>query len=118
MSKTEQKYLDEARELMAEAEGILEGMVDTGDGRVIDVKYVDGRIRSWLLNLNKFDDKWGKYMTDRNVWADELIEDAVGMLSDIMADDSTRDGEPPSGKEITRWAEQWLGEATTYLKGE
>ena len=50
--------------------------------------------------------------------ADGLIEDAIGMLSDIMADDSTRDGEPPSGKEITRWAEQWLGEATNYLNGD
>jgi len=57
-------------------------------------------------------------MGNRLFLADELIEDAVGMLSDIMADDSTRDGEPPSGKEITRWVEQWLGEATTYLKGE
>lgn len=49
--------------------------------------------------------------------ADGLIEDAVGWLSDIMAEDSTRDGEPPTGKEITRWVEEWLGEATNYLNG-
>jgi hypothetical protein len=57
-------------------------------------------------------------MGERLGWADELIEDAVGMLSDIMADDSTRDGEPPSGKEITRWVEAWLNQATDYLHGE
>jgi len=57
-------------------------------------------------------------MGNRLFLADELIEDAVATLSDIMADDSTRDGEPPTGKEITRWAESWLSEATDYLKGE
>jgi hypothetical protein len=60
MTEKEQKYLDEARELMAEAEGILEGMVDTGDGRVINPQYVNGRIRGWLADLNEFEDKWGK----------------------------------------------------------
>lgn len=48
--------------------------------------------------------------------ADGLIEDAVGWLSDIVANDNTRDGEPPSGKEITRWVEEWLHEASKYLE--
>jgi len=47
--------------------------------------------------------------------ADGLIEDAVGWLSDIVANENTRDGESPSGKEITRWVEEWLYEATQYL---
>ncbi|CAB4172020.1 hypothetical protein UFOVP1346_53 [uncultured Caudovirales phage] len=47
--------------------------------------------------------------------ADGLIEDAIGWLSNIVANDNTRDGEPPSGKEITRWVEEWLSEANKYL---
>jgi hypothetical protein len=52
------------------------------------------------------------------VVADGLIEEAVGWLSDIMADDSTRDGEPPTGKEITQWVEDWLAAASEYMNGE
>ena len=52
------------------------------------------------------------------VVADGLIEEAVGWLSDIMAEDSTRDGEPPTGKEIAQWTEDWLAEANKYLNGE
>jgi len=52
------------------------------------------------------------------VTADGLIEEAVGWLSDIMADDNTRDGEPPTGKEITQWVEDWLAAASEYLNGE
>ena len=55
MSKTEQKYLDEARELLEDAEGILEGMIDTGDGRVISPEYANGRIRDWLIRFTKFE---------------------------------------------------------------
>jgi hypothetical protein len=50
--------------------------------------------------------------------ADGLIEEATGWLSDIMADDSTRDGEPPTGKEIIQWVEDWLAAASEYLNGE
>jgi hypothetical protein len=57
-------------------------------------------------------------MGERLFWAEELIEDAVGMLSDIVAEDNTRDGEPLSGKEITRWVEGWLNQATDYLHGD
>jgi len=57
-------------------------------------------------------------MGNRLFLADELIEDAVAMLSDIMADDSTRDGEPPTGKEITQWVEDWLAAASEYMNGE
>ena len=54
---------------------------------------------------------------ERLVDAEVLIEDAIGWLSDIMAEDSTRDGEPPTGKEITRWVESWLEEANKYMNG-
>jgi len=52
------------------------------------------------------------------VTADSLIEEAVGWLSDIMADDNTRDGEPPTGKEVTQWVEDWLSAAADYLNGD
>lgn len=56
-------------------------------------------------------------MTSRNDLADALIEDAVGWLSDIMADDNTRDGERPSDKDVICWVEDWIAEATNYLNG-
>ena len=49
--------------------------------------------------------------------ASALIEDAVGWLSDIVAEDSTRDGDPPSDEDIARWVEDWLSEANNYLRG-
>jgi len=54
----------------------------------------------------------------RLVRAEYLIEDAVGWLSDIMAEDSTRDGDPPSDKDVMRWVEDWLSEANDYLNGD
>ena len=46
-----------------------------------------------------------------------LIEEAIGWLSDINAEDNTRDGEPPTGKEIAQWVEDWLAEATKFMEG-
>ena len=44
---------------------------------------------------------------------------AIGWLSDINAEDSTRDGEPPTGKEIAQWVEDWLAEANEFMnKGQ
>lgn len=48
--------------------------------------------------------------------ADDLIESAVAWLTDITADESTRDGEPPSDEAVTIWLEGWLEEAREYLK--
>ena len=46
-----------------------------------------------------------------------LLIEALGWISDIMADDSTRDGEPPSGKEIADWTESWTGRTQQWLHG-
>ena len=55
---------------------------------------------------------------EEKVTADVLIEDAIGMLSNIMAEDNTRDGDPPTGEEITRWVDEWLENASEYYFGE
>ena len=60
MTEEEQEYRDEVDEILAEGQSILESVIDTGDGRVVNVKYLNGRIDKWLADLNKFEEKWGK----------------------------------------------------------
>lgn len=47
-----------------------------------------------------------------------LLEEAVGWIADIMADDSTRDGEPPTGDEISIWVNDWLPRAQAWVSGK
>jgi shikimate kinase len=60
VTEEEQEYRDEVDEILAEGQSILESVIDTGDGRVVNVKYLNGRIDKWLADLNKFEEKWGK----------------------------------------------------------
>jgi hypothetical protein len=60
VTEKEQEYRDEVDEILAEGQSILESVIDTGDGRVVNVKYLNGRIDKWLADLNEFEDKWGK----------------------------------------------------------
>jgi hypothetical protein len=46
---------------------------------------------------------------------DALLLEALGWLSDIMAEDSTRDGEPPTSKDIGDWVENWIPRAQDWL---
>jgi hypothetical protein len=46
---------------------------------------------------------------------DALLLEALGWLSDIMAEDSTRDGEPPTSKDIGDWIENWIPRAQDWL---
>lgn len=47
-----------------------------------------------------------------------LLQEALGWISDIMADDGTRDGDPPTGAEISAWAEQWIQDTQDWLNIE
>jgi len=60
VTEEEQEYRDEVDEILAEGQSILESVIDTGDGRVVNVKYLNGRIDKWLADLNEFEEKWGK----------------------------------------------------------
>ena len=47
-----------------------------------------------------------------------LLEEALGWISNIMAEDNTRDGDPPTGAEISNWTNDWIPRTQRWLAGE
>lgn len=47
-----------------------------------------------------------------------LLEEALGWISNIMAEDSSRDGDPPTGAEISAWTNDWIPRAGDWLNRE
>jgi hypothetical protein len=45
-----------------------------------------------------------------------LLEEALGWISDIMAEDSSRDGDPPTGAEISNWTNEWIPRTQRWLE--
>jgi hypothetical protein len=45
-----------------------------------------------------------------------LLEEALGWISNIMAEDSSRDGDPPTGAEISNWTNEWIPRTQRWLE--